>query len=85
VARSACYGRPDRRSSELAACAARVDAGEVSWHHQVHDNVSLILFLPLIAAPLCLHSRSGEMITGALCGPPPSSTVCSGLPSSSST
>ena len=39
-------------SSELPACAARVDAGEVSWHHQVHDNISLIIFLALIAAAL---------------------------------
>jgi hypothetical membrane protein len=39
-------------SSELPACAARVDAGDVSWQHQVHDNVSLIIFLALIAAPL---------------------------------
>jgi hypothetical membrane protein len=39
-------------STELPACAARVDAGEVSLHHQVHDNVSLIMFLALIAAAL---------------------------------
>jgi hypothetical membrane protein len=47
-------------SSELPACAARVDAGEVSWHHQVHDNVSLILFLALIAAPLVLARAFGR-------------------------
>ena len=34
-------------STELQACAARVDAGEVSLHHQIHDNVSLIIFLAL--------------------------------------
>jgi len=39
-------------SSELLACAVRVDAGEVSWHHKVHDTVSLVVFLALIAAPL---------------------------------
>ena len=47
-------------SSELPACAARVDAGEVSWHHQVHDNVSLILFLALIAAPLVFARAFGR-------------------------
>ena len=47
-------------SSELPACAARVDAGEVSWHDQVHDNVSLILFLALIAAPLVFARAFGR-------------------------
>ncbi len=47
-------------SSELPACAARVDAGEVSWHHQVHDNVSLIIFLALIAAPLVFARAFGR-------------------------
>ena len=41
-------------SSELPACADRVDAGDVSWHHTTHDLVSLVLFLALIAAPLVL-------------------------------
>jgi hypothetical membrane protein len=41
-------------SSELPACATRVDAGDVSWHHTVHDTVSLVIFLALIAAPLVL-------------------------------
>jgi Protein of unknown function (DUF998) len=47
-------------SSELPDCAARVDAGDVSWHHQVHDNVSLILFLALIAAPLVFARAFGR-------------------------
>ena len=47
-------------SSELPACAARVDAGEVSWHHQLHDNISLILFLALIAAPLVFARAFGR-------------------------
>jgi hypothetical membrane protein len=47
-------------SSELPACAARVDAGEVSWHDKVHDNVSLIIFLALIAAPLVLARAFGR-------------------------
>ena len=47
-------------SSELPACAARVDAGEVSWHDQVHDNISLILFLALIAAPLVFARAFGR-------------------------
>jgi hypothetical membrane protein len=41
-------------SSELTPCADRVDAGDVSWHHMVHDMVSLIVFLALVAAPLVL-------------------------------
>ena len=32
-------------SSELAACKARIDAGDVSWHHGVHDAVSGLVFL----------------------------------------
>jgi hypothetical membrane protein len=47
-------------SSELPACAARVDTGDVSWHHQVHDNVSLIIFLALIAAPLVFARAFGR-------------------------
>jgi hypothetical membrane protein len=47
-------------STELPACAARDDAGDVSWHHQVHDNVSLILFLALIAASLVLARAFGR-------------------------
>ena len=43
-------------SSELTACADRVDAGDVSWHHAVHDTVSLVIFLALVAAPLVLAS-----------------------------
>jgi hypothetical protein len=34
-------------TENLPACAALVDAGEVSWHHQVHNIVSLIIFLAL--------------------------------------
>jgi len=41
-------------SSELDACAARVEAGIVSWHHTLHDNVSLVIFLSLVIAPLIL-------------------------------
>ncbi|WP_405065353.1 DUF998 domain-containing protein [Kribbella sp. NBC_01510] len=39
-------------SSQLAACADRVDAGEASWHHVTHDLVSLVVFLALVAAAL---------------------------------
>jgi hypothetical membrane protein len=38
--------------SRLDACAARIDAGDVSWHSVTHDLVSLVVFLALIAAPL---------------------------------
>jgi hypothetical membrane protein len=47
-------------SSKLPACAARVDAGQASWHDQVHDNVSLIVFLVLIAAPLVFARAFGR-------------------------
>jgi hypothetical membrane protein len=47
-------------SSELLVCAVRVDAGEVSWHHKVHDTVSLFVFLALIAAPLVLARAFGR-------------------------
>jgi hypothetical membrane protein len=38
----------------LDTCAARIDAGEASWHSVTHDWVSLVVFLGLIAAPLVL-------------------------------
>jgi hypothetical membrane protein len=40
--------------SRLAACAARIDAGEVSWHSATHEVASLVIFLALVAAPLVL-------------------------------
>jgi hypothetical membrane protein len=47
-------------SSELAACKASEEAGNLSWHHQVHDLVSLVIFLALIAAPLVLARGFGQ-------------------------
>jgi hypothetical protein len=44
----------DDCSSELQACKKRVDAGDVSWHHMVHDNVGIAVFLVLVIAPLVL-------------------------------
>jgi len=44
----------DDCSSELRACKKRVDAGDVSWHHVVHDNVGIAVFLVLVAVPLVL-------------------------------
>ena len=41
-------------SSELAACKARIDAGEVSWQHGLHDAVSGLVFLALVVAQLVL-------------------------------
>jgi hypothetical membrane protein len=41
-------------STELAACKAKVDAGDISWHHTVHDLASLVIFVSLIAAQLIL-------------------------------
>jgi hypothetical membrane protein len=41
-------------STELAACEAKVDAGDLSWHHNVHDLASLVIFVALIAAQLVL-------------------------------
>jgi hypothetical membrane protein len=40
--------------SRLATCAARIDAGDVSWHSATHELVSLLIFLALVAAPLVL-------------------------------
>ena len=44
----------DDCSSELRACKKRVDAGDVSWHHVVHDNVGIAVFLVLVVVPLVL-------------------------------
>jgi len=41
-------------SSQLDACADRVEAGDVSWHHATHDLVSLVVFLALVTAALVL-------------------------------
>jgi hypothetical membrane protein len=53
VARNDC-------SSELTACKAREDAGELSWHHLVHDLVSLLVFLTLVASQLILARAFGR-------------------------
>jgi hypothetical membrane protein len=64
-------------STELAACEARVDAGDISWHHNVHDLASLVIFVALIAAQLVLARafrqdarwqdlRMYSMVSGAL-------------------
>jgi len=50
--------RVDCRSS-LPACAARLDAGDVSWHSATHELVSLLVFLMLVAAPLVLARPFG--------------------------
>ncbi len=44
-------------SSFQDACKALVDNNDVSWHHQAHDGVSLIVFLALIIAPLLMAGR----------------------------
>jgi hypothetical membrane protein len=41
-------------SSELLACKARIDAGNVSWHHGLHDAVSGVVFLALVVAQVVL-------------------------------
>jgi hypothetical membrane protein len=39
-------------SSELPDCRMLVDAGQVSWHHQLHDGISALVFIALAAAQL---------------------------------
>ena len=64
-------------SSELSSCAAAVEAGDVSAHHQLHDLVSLLSFLALIVAQLvCVRAfgrdpawrdlRSYSLVSGLL-------------------
>jgi hypothetical membrane protein len=64
-------------SSELQACKERVDSGDVSWHHNVHDLVGVVVFLLLVIAPLVLARafrtdsrwsdlRRYSLVTGAL-------------------
>jgi hypothetical membrane protein len=38
--------------SRLDACAARIDAGDVSWHQATHELASAVVFFALVAAPL---------------------------------
>ena len=70
VARNDC-------SSELQACKERVESGDVSWHHNVHDLVGGSVFLLLVIAPLVLARafradsrwsdlRRYSLLTGAL-------------------
>ena len=52
--------RVDCRSG-LAACAARIDAGDVSWHSATHELVSLLVYIVLVAAPLVIaRAFSGD-------------------------
>jgi hypothetical membrane protein len=64
-------------SSELQACKERVDSGDVSWHHNVHDLLGVAVFLLLVIAPLVLARafradsrwsdlRRYSLVTGAL-------------------
>jgi hypothetical membrane protein len=64
-------------SSELDSCQKRVAAGDVSWHHNVHDLVGVAAFLLLVAAPFVLARafradsrwsdlRRYSLVTGAL-------------------
>ena len=39
-------------SSELSNCAVAAEAGDVSVHHQIHDLVSLLVFVALIVGQL---------------------------------
>jgi hypothetical membrane protein len=70
VARNDC-------SSELQACKRRVNAGEVSWHHKVHDAVGFAALLLLVIAPFVfarafradsrwINLRRYSLITGVL-------------------
>jgi hypothetical membrane protein len=45
---------PHDCSSELEACKARIEAGDVSWHHDLHDAVSGLVFLALVVAQFVL-------------------------------
>src|SRR5262249_8965345 len=67
----------DDCSSELQACKKRVNTGDVSWHHKVHDNVGIAVFLVLVLAPLVLarafrrdsrwrNLRRYSLVTGAV-------------------
>jgi hypothetical membrane protein len=47
-------------SSELPGCAAAVDAGDVSRHHEIHDLVSLLIFLALVVAQVVLARAFGR-------------------------
>ena len=44
-------------SRSRAACRALIDNGTVSTHHQIHDTVSLLLFVLLVVAPLVFARR----------------------------
>jgi hypothetical membrane protein len=39
-------------SSELQACKDSVSSGDVSWHHNMHDLLGVVVFLVLAVAPL---------------------------------
>jgi hypothetical protein len=41
-------------STSTETCAARIDAGDVSWQHTAHDAVSIPVLAAAVAAPLVL-------------------------------
>jgi hypothetical protein len=40
--------------TQVAVCAARIHAGDVSWHHTLHEGASVLAFITILAAPLVL-------------------------------
>jgi hypothetical protein len=44
-------------SSLTEACEARVEAGNISWHHRAHDILSAPVFAAALVAPLLMASR----------------------------
>ena len=55
-------------SSELPACKRRVESGNVSWHHSVHDVLGVAVFLVLTFAPLVLARAFRADSRGACSG-----------------
>lgn len=39
-------------STELPECRMLIEAGQVSWHHHLHDGISALVFLVFVAAQL---------------------------------
>lgn len=39
-------------STELPKCRMLIEAGQVSWHHHLHDGISALVFLAFVAAQL---------------------------------
>jgi hypothetical protein len=55
--------------SQLDAYAARIDAGDLSWHQATHELASAVVFFALVPRRWCSPARSAMTSRGVTYGP----------------